>query len=212
MVKGVWEPPTKRKRSNARGVSLKICAGQSGAVPERTVVQTAPDVSDTVGDGDGGQAAAVIERTVSDAGDAARDSDAGQVEAVKERIVPDAGDAAGNGDVGQAGDRKCSFPDVGDAVGDSDTAQAGAPMERRVPNARDAVGNRDAGQVAATIERTPDAGESVVEEPTAPDAGDAVGDRVAPNLTDGILHKCRLVLIEQHPVHTAKSGVEWVHY
>ena len=44
-----------------------------------------------------------------------------------------------------------------------------------------------------------------------PDAGDAVGDRVASGFAPRILDECGLALVEQDAIHTAIDGVECIH-
>ena len=61
------------------------------------------DGGDGIGDGDTGQAGAIVECKVADGGDGVGDGDAGQAAATIERAVADGGDGVGDGDARQAG-------------------------------------------------------------------------------------------------------------
>ena len=127
--------------TKAGSVTLEIDSCQASAFSERIL----PDIRDTVGDDDAGQATAALKRIVRNVRNAAAHHDVGEPAAKSESLEPDDNDIVGDDDPAQtaANERRRK---TNKAIWQRDMSQAGATPEHLTPNEGDAAADRQVGQ------------------------------------------------------------------
>ena len=95
---------------------------------------------DGVGNGDGGQTAAISEAAIFQTRDGVGNGDGGQTAAIREATFSQTRDGVGNGDGGQtAASREAVFSQTRDGVGNGDGGQTAAICEARPSQTRDGI-------------------------------------------------------------------------